>query len=227
MEKGRRRFEDQFELLSSKLEELGAKAEQAIEAAIKALIDRDSVAASRVIEGDGGVDALELEIDEMCVDLLGLQQPLAKDLRFLTTVMKVTPDLERVADHAVNISERVLELNAEPPWPLGDIPEMSRLARNMVRGAMEAMTRRDGDLARATHRLDDRIDRLMERTFGQLMRLMIDDPQAISRAMRLVFIAKSLERIGDQATNICEQVVFMTEARVVKHPGVDPAAGRN
>jgi phosphate transport system protein len=143
---------------------------------------------------------------------------MAADLRFLTTAMKLTPDLERIADHAVNISERALELNEEPPLrALVDIPLMATRAQEMVRGALDAFVRRDADAARAVIAMDDDLDRRMELVFRVLLSHMIEDTRTISRALRLTFVAKYFERIGDMATNICEQVVFMSEARVVKH----------
>jgi phosphate transport system protein len=217
METTTRHFQSRLDSLAEKLSELGTLTEQAIEGSIVALVERDSKMARMVIEGDARIDALELVIDGMCVDLLALEQPLAKDFRFITTAMKVTPDLERIADHAVNISERALELNEEPVWPLGEIPQMAQTAREMVHTALEALMHRDGIMAREAIRRDDELDHSIVRTFKHLMRMMIDHPEGISRAMRLSFVAKYLERIGDQATNICQQVVFMVEAEVIKH----------
>lgn len=219
-------FHDQLQLLSEKLLRLGGMVEQAIGRSVRALMERDSDIAREVISADSEIDALELEIDQMCTELLALQQPMASDLRFLTTAMKITPDLERIGDHAVNISERAIELNQEPPLgPLIDLPAMAQRAQSMVRGALDALVRSDADAARAVIRMDDELDQRMEQVFRVLLSYMIEQPQAISRALRLTFVAKYFERIGDQATNVCEQVVFMAEARVIKHGGEQPQTG--
>lgn len=223
MERIYRHFEERLEALSEKLIRLGATVEKAIGKSVQALVDRDSALAREVIAGDSLVDLLELEIDELCVELLALQQPMARDLRFVTTAMKITPDLERIGDEAVNISERALELNQEPPLkPLIDIPLMAKRAQEMVSGALDALMRRDAEAARAVIEMDDDLDLRMEQIFRELMSYMLEDPQTITRALRLTFVAKYFERIGDQATNICEQIVYMTEARVIKHAGAAP-----
>lgn len=218
MERTSQRFDEKLDHLAQCLIRLGALAEVAIGRSVRALVDRDSELARKTIAADTEVDALELEIDELCLELLALQQPLARDLRFITTAMKIAPDIERIADHAVNISERALELNEEPPLgPVADIPRMAQRAQEMVRGALDAFVRRDAAAAWRVIRSDDELDRRMEQVFRLLLSHMLEDPRTITRALRLTFVAKYFERIGDQATNICEQVVFMTEARVVKH----------
>ncbi len=226
MEKLHRHFVDQLELLREKLLRLGGMVEEAIEKSVRALVERRDDLAREVIEGDERIDRLELEIDELCIELLALHQPMARDLRFVATAMKVTPDLERIADHAVNISERALELNREPPLKaVIDMPWMARRAQEMVHGALDAFVREDAEAARRVILLDDALDRRMEQVFRELLSHMIEDPRTISRALRLTFVAKYFERIGDQATNVCEQVIYMTEARVVKHmpfAGADP-----
>jgi phosphate transport system protein len=218
MEKAQRHFEEELELLSEKILRLGGLVEEAIGTSVEALVKRDSRLAQKVIDDDILVDHLELEIDDACMEILARHQPMARDLRFVTTAMKITPDLERIADHAVNISERALELNREPPLtPLVDIAQMARRAQEMVRGALDALVRRDSDTARGVIEMDDELDDWMQRSFRELLSHMIEDPHTISRALRLTFVAKYFERIGDQATNICEQIVFMTEAQVIKH----------
>ena len=219
MEKMHRRFEDLLEVLAEKVLTMGGLVEEAIGRCVRALVDRDSDLARTVIEDDNRADKLELEIERLCMEILALQQPFARDLRFVTTAMKITTDLERIADIAVNISERAIELNEEPQLkPFIDIPVMARQAQAMVRGALDAFVQRDAASARAVITRDDDLDLRMEQVFRELVSFMIEDPHTITRALRLIFVAKSFERIGDQATNICEQVVYMAEGQVIKHP---------
>jgi len=216
-------FEKLLSTLSEKVLRLGGLVEEAIGKAVRGLVDRDSELAREVPVGDHEIDTLELEIDDLCLEILARYQPMARDLRFITTAMKITPDLERIGDHAVNISERALELNEEPPLrALVDIPLMAMRAQQMVRGALDAFVRQDADAAWSVIKMDDELDQRMEQVFRVLLSHMIEDPKTISRALRMTFVAKYFERIGDQATNICEQVVFMSEARVIKHAGHAP-----
>jgi len=209
---------EQLDLLSEMILRLGGMAEEAIGKSVRALIDRDSDLARQVIEGDSPVDALELEIDDLCVEILARHQPMARDLRFVATAMKITPDLERIADHAVNVAERTLELNEEPPLSaLVDMPLLASRAQRMVRGALDAFMRHDPQAALEVIRMDAELNQRMEQVFRVLLSYMLGEPKTISRALRMTFVAKYFERIGDQATNICEQVVYMTEARVIKH----------
>jgi len=218
MEQNQPPFGDQLEQLSGLLLRIGGRCEQAIGLAVTALVDRDSGVADQVIRGDAEIDSLELEIDSLCMEILARHQPMARDLRLITTVIKITPDLERIADYAVNISQRALELNEEGPLKaLIDIPLMARHAQKMVRDALDAFVREDADAARAVILMDDELDRRLEQTFRLLLSHMIEDPTTISRCLRMMFAAKSIERIGDQATNVCEQIVYMCEARVIKH----------
>jgi phosphate transport system protein len=216
-------FEELLSILSEKVLRLGGLVEEAIGRAVRGLVDRDSELAREVPAGDQEIDKLELEIDDLCLEILARHQPMARDLRFITTAMKITPDLERIGDHAVNISERALELNEEPPLrALVDIPLMAMRAQEMVRGALDAFVRQDAQAAWSVIKMDDELDHRMEQVFRVLLSHMIEDPKTISRALRMTFVAKYFERIGDQATNICEQVVFMSEARVIKHAGSVP-----
>jgi phosphate transport system protein len=214
-------FEQQLERISEKLLRMGGVIEEMIGKSVRALTERDSGLAREVIDGDVEVDRLELEIDNLCLEVLARHQPMARDLRFITTTMKITPDLERVADLAVNVSERVVELNEEPPLrQLVDVPLLAARAQEMIRGALDAFVRGDAETARAVIGQDDEVDERTDQVFRVLLLHMMENPKIISRAMRLTFIAKYFERIADQATNICEMVVFMTEARVIKHsPG--------
>jgi phosphate transport system protein len=222
MEKRTRHFEEQLDALSGKILQLGGLVEEAIGRSVIALVERDSSLARRVIGEDNAVDRLELEIDRLCVEMLALHQPMARDLRFITTAMKITPDLERIADLAVNISERAIELNEEPQLkPFIDIPLMARRAQEMVHGALDAFVQHDPAAARMVIALDDELDRRMEQVFRELLSFMIEDPHLITRALRLTFVAKNFERIGDQATNVCEQVVYMCEGQVIKHLGIE------
>ena len=209
---------EQLEQLSELILRMGGLAEEAIGKSVRALVDRDSELAHQVLSGDSPVDALELEIDDLCVEILARHQPLARDLRFVATAMKITPDLERIADHAVNVAERTLELNEEPPLTaLVDMPLLAGRAQRMVRGALDAFMRHDPQAALDVIRMDSELDHRMEQVFRVLLSYMLGDPKTISRALRMMFVAKYFERIGDQATNICEQIVYMTEARVIKH----------
>lgn len=217
-ERVHRHFEEVLDELKDKVLRLGGLTEQAIGRAVRSLVDRDSALARRVIEEDDAIDRLELDIDDLCVEMLARYQPMAGDLRFITTAMKITSDLERIADHACNISERALELNEEPQLkPLIDIPLMANQAQEMVRQSLDAFVRRDADGAKATIRLDRELNDRMEQIFRELLSYMIEDPKNVSRAIRLTFVAKYFERIGDMAKNICEQVVFMAKGEVIKH----------
>ena len=219
MERRVRHFEEQLDLLTEKILLLGGLVEQAIGRSVDALVGRDSDVARRVIANDTEVDRVELEIDRICMETLALQQPFARDLRFITTAMKITTDLERIADLAVNVSERALELNEEPQLkPFVDLPLMARRAQEMVHGALDAFVQRDALAARAVIAMDDDLDARMEQIFRELLSFMVEDPKSITRALRLTFVAKYFERIGDQATNVCEQVVYMCEGQVIKHP---------
>lgn len=215
-------FGEQLEELSAMLLRMGGLCEEAIGVAVRALTERDSAAARKVIEGDAQIDGLELSVDSLCMEILVRHQPMARDLRLITTAMKITPDLERIADHAVNICQRVLELNDEPPLnALVDMPLMATHAQKMVRGALDAFVREDADAAWAVIKMDDELDRRLEQVFRVLLSHMIEEPKTISRCLRTMFVAKYFERIGDQATNVCEQIIYMAEARVIKHKKIE------
>ncbi len=213
-----RHFEHQLQLLAGAVQRMGGLVEQAIGKSVEALVKRDPNLAAEVSREDEAIDQLELEIDQLVMETLARYQLAARDLRFVTTAMKIVPDLERMADHATSICQRSIELNAEPPFkPLVDIPMMARRAQEMVRGALDAFVARDAAAARAVIAMDDDLDRRMEQVFRVLLSYMIEDPRTITRSIRLTFVAKTFERIGDQATNICEMVVYMAEGRVIKH----------
>ncbi|MGH9800026.1 MAG: phosphate signaling complex protein PhoU [Blastocatellia bacterium] len=197
---------------------MGGEVERAIDEATRALIERDSELAEQVLRDDDRVDLLELEADRMCVGLLGMQSQAANDLRLVVTAIKITPILERIADHACNIARAAIYLNDEPQLkPYFDLPKMSWLACEMLRLSLDAFSAADADTARAVIGRDDEIDRLYDLIFHELLDRMSKDPASAGRAARLLMVAKHLERIGDYVTDICELIVYMKEAMVIKH----------
>ncbi len=222
-----RHYAELLENVSSSLMRMGGLVEQAVERALDAYARRDADLARQVREGDVEINRLELEIDQLGLEILVRFQPAARDLRFLVAAMQINTDLERAGDIASNVCKRVQELAEEPPWqaPI-DIVGMGRAAQRMLHDALDAFVAEDTTAARAVITQDEVIDRQMEQAFADLLRAMSNDPDSVSRAIRHSFIAKYLERIADQATNICELVVFMVEGTVIKHPRltVDPPA---
>lgn len=213
-----RHFEQELATLKERLLVMGGRAENIVRKAIEALKRRDGSLAKEVFADDRVIDRLELEIDERCVNLLALRQPLATDLRFITSALKITNDLERVGDHAVNIAQGAIRLSEEPQLkPLVDIPRMADLAAGMLREALDAFVRRDAETARRLVRRDDAVDDLNNQLFRELLSFMLEDPHTIGRAMELILVARNLERVADLATNVAEEVVFIAEARVIKH----------
>jgi len=197
---------------------LGGETETALQKAMFALVERDSQTAKEVLAGDDEIDQLEVEIDRLCVDTIALRQPAARDLRFVISVAKITPILERIADHACNIARAAIELNDEPQLkPLVDLPRMAEHASGMLRSALDAFTSNDAAAARHTIERDDVIDAAYDRVFHDLIDLMVSDPSTTKRAAHLLFVSKHLERIGDYVTDICELTVYMTEAAFIKH----------
>jgi phosphate transport system protein len=186
--------------------------------AIRALVERRPEIADRVVAGDRDINTLQIEIDDRCLKLLALQNPMASDLRLITAAMKINADLERIGDQAVNVAENALVLIPLPPVkPLLDIPRMAELAEGMIRDALDAFVRRDPDLARQVLARDDDVDELKDQVFRELLTYMMADPGTIQRALSLILISRNLERIADHATNIAEDVIFITEARDVRH----------
>ena len=213
-----RHFERDLEALKEALLLMGGRAEAIMHKSVDALRRRDPDLARQVYDDDRAIDRLEIDIEERCVGLLALQQPLAGDLRFITAALKISNDLERVGDHGVNIAGSVLKLAAEPELkPLVDIPRMASLAGGMLRQALDTFVRRDAESARRLCRSDDEVDALNRQLFRELISYMIEDPRSITRAMELVLVARNLERVADLATNIAEEVVFIAEARIIKH----------
>jgi phosphate transport system protein len=228
-----RHFQEELDQLKRALVRMAGEAESMVVLAVAALQERDAAKAETVIARDADLDDAELEIDELAVRLLALQQPMARDLRLITIAMKISTDLERVGDHAVNVAEMVRYLVQAPPFPVvPEIEEMSRVATAMLRDALDAFIRADAAGARAVLARDDRVDDLHESNFRILLTHMMEDPRKITAGMDLLLVSGNLERIADLATNIAEEVVFLVEGRTIKHgaeerraPGAGPAAG--
>jgi phosphate transport system protein len=213
-----RHFDEELSDLKTKLLRMAGQAEDQIDRALTALVTRDSALAREVIERDHLVNTLDVEIDEESIRLLALHQPAARDLRLVTTAMKIATELERISDLAENVSERVIELNEEPQLkPYIDIPMMGNMARMMVKESIDAFVKDDALLARKVLTDDDFVDDLMEQVFRELLSFMLEDTRTISRAIRLSFIAKYLERMADHATNIAELVVYLVEGKIIRH----------
>jgi phosphate transport system protein len=213
-----RHFHEELEALKQTLLAMGGLVEDQIRRVMKALLERDDVMAQEVIERDRQVNTYDVEVDEQCVSLLALYQPAAGDLRFITTAMKIVTDLERIGDQAVNIAQRVLELNREPRLkPYIDLPRMSERAQRMVKESLDAFVARDTALARQVCGEDSEVDLLKEQIFRELLTFMMEDPRTIPRAIRLILISRFMERVADHATNIAEMVVYLVEGKMVRH----------
>ena len=214
----RRHFHEELEALKQTLLAMGALVEDQIRRVMRALIERDDALAKAVIERDQQVNAYDVEIDEKCVELLALHQPAAKDLRFITTAMKIVTDLERIGDQAVNIAQRVGELNREPQLkPYIDLPRMADKAQIMVKESLDAFVARDTALARRVCAEDSDVDALNHQIFRELLTFMMEDARTIPRAIRLILVARFLERVADHATNIAEMVIYLVESKMVRH----------
>jgi phosphate transport system protein len=219
-----RHFERDLEALKQRLLHMGGRAEAVVRKAVDALKRRDASLAHEVFADDTVIDRLELELDDRCLQLLALQQPMARDLRFITAALKITNDLERVGDHAVNIAGSAERLSELPQLkPLVDIPRMAEMAGGMLHEALDAFVRRDAETARRICRRDDEVDGLNRQLFRELVSFMIEDPGTITRSMELILVARNLERVADLATNVAEEVVFIAEARVIKHHAEESA----
>jgi phosphate transport system protein len=215
-------FEDELKTLRIKILKMGSLVEEAIGQAIQALVERDSQLAQKVIENDERINAFDVEIDEECIRLIALRQPTAGDLRFITMTMKITTDLERIGDYAVDICERALELNEEPQLkPYIDIPRMAEIAQGMVRDALQAFLDHNTPLAYEVVKRDDAVDALTVQIFNELLFFMIKDNSTITRAVKISYISKYLERVADHATNIAEMVVYMNEGKMIRHTRPD------
>lgn len=211
-------FEKELSDLKEKVLKLGSMVEKAISGSIKSLVERNSALAAEVIDKEPQVNTLDVEIDEECIRLIALRQPRAGDMRLITTAMKITTDLERIGDLAVDMCERALELNEEPQLkPYIDIPRMAEIAQGMVKDALDAFVKRDSALAREVLTRDDMVDNLNYQVFNELLFFMIQDPKTVSRAVKITYISKYLERIADHATNIAEMVVYLVEGKIIRH----------
>jgi len=213
-----RHFHEEMELLKSRLVAMSGIAEELVRTAVVALLERDEQKAQEIIARDEVIDELELAVDDLAINLLALQQPMARDLRFITAAMKIGNDLERVGDHAVNIAEEVGYLVQAAPFPmLPELEEMSRLATEMLSDALNAFVLGNSKLAREVVDRDDRVDDLHENNFRILLTHMMEDPRKITAGMDLFLVSGNIERIADLATNIAEEVVFFVEGRTIKH----------
>jgi phosphate transport system protein len=218
MSKMERPFDDELKELKEKLLEMASRAEEQIALAVRGLKDRDERLACQVLEREEAVNRLDIEIDEKAMRLLALRQPMATDLRFITSAMKIGSDLERIGDLAVNIAERTMDLLKAPQLkPLIDIPRMAELAQEMVRDVLNAFINGDDRLAQEVCARDDIVDQLNDQVFRELLTYMIQDSRTISRAVDLILVGRHLERIADHATNIGEDVIYMVRGKTIKH----------
>jgi phosphate transport system protein len=211
-------YEQQLRLLKDKLLLMSHQAEQMIAEAIRALVERRPTVAEEVIARDDTLDQLEVEIDTLCYEILALEQPVARDLRFIATALKIVRDIERIGDTAVNIAERARELIQEPELKrLIAIPLMAESAQAILKQSLDAFVNEDAEAAEKVVQSDRTIDDLYEQIFRELLTYMIEDTRNISRALKLIFIAKHLERVGDHSANIAEMVVFMVRGQDIRH----------
>ena len=213
-----RHYEEELRQLQARILEMGGCVEKQIASALTALVERNDDVARATIDRDHTVNRMDVDIDELCIRLLALHQPTARDLRLITTGLKITTDMERIGDMAVNVCERALELNREPQLkPFIDIPRMADVAQQMLRESLDAFVREDVDLALKVCRDDDIIDDLNDQLFRELLSYMMEDPKTVTRSIRLLFVSKYFERIADHATNIAEMVVFMVKGKSIRH----------
>lgn len=211
-------IDQQLDVLRDKLLLLGGTTEKAVHKAMQSLTERDSDLARAVIDDDKVINRMELDIDQLSIEILALQQPAAHDLRFVISVAKITPVLERIADHAANIAEAALILNNEPEVrQYVDFPRMAEIAGEMLQTALDAFTSEDAEISRQVILRDKEIDRIYDKVFGELIEMMIEKPETTTSAAHLLFVAKHLERIGDYVKDICELNVYLTEAAFIKH----------
>ena len=221
MDRHERQFDKDLGGLKKKLIHMAAIAEMMIDKAIGELVNRDEKIAERVPEFEQELNRYQIEIDEQALTLLATQQPVAVDLRFIVAASKINSDLERIGDLVINITENVHVLAHQPALkPLIDIPRMADLARKMVRDSLESFVREDVLLAQSVIGSDDQVDAMKDQVVRELLTYMMSDPQTIERAMALILIARHLERIADHATNIAQDVIYLVQARDVRHPGL-------
>lgn len=217
-----RHFHDELSQVKVRLLTMSGEAESALRLAVEALLERNADKARQVIAGDKVIDGMEVEIEEVCIDLLALQQPMARDLRMLVAAIKIANDLERVGDHAVNLAQSAERLiRSRPIAPEPEIVEMARLARDMLADALEAFVREDAAGGREVCLRDDKVDALNRSVFRILLTHMMEDPHSIGAGLELFLVSRNLERVADLATNIGEDVVFLVEGKSIKHHAED------
>jgi len=211
-------FQKELNELKQNLLKMATIVEEAIHDSVQSLVKRDSELAQKTFSMEDQINKMEIAIEDMCLKLLALRQPMAADLRFITAALKIVTDLERMGDQAVNICERAISLNQEPQLkPYIDIPRIAEIAQSMVKDVLDAFVNRDVKLARSVCERDDLVDGLNDQVFRELLTYMISDPKTITRAVHLMIVCRCLERIADHATNIAEDVIFMVDALVIKH----------
>ena len=225
MERVFRHFQEDLDTLKQRLLAMGGLAEERVREAVRGITDRDPAALDAVLAGDEPINDLHIEIDDRCFKLLALHQPMAADLRVIVAAVKINTDLERVGDLAVNIAEAGKRYLQHPPVkPLIDIPRMGEIAQAMLRDSLDAFVRRDIALAEAVLAQDDLVDALKTQIFRELLTYMLQDATTIEPAIDLILMSRHLERIGDHATNVAEDVIFILSARDVRHQGAEPAS---
>jgi phosphate transport system protein len=213
-----RHFVVELDQLRSRLLEMSGLVEDAVYRSVLSLAERDAQQAQRVLDNEGKINRLEIEIDELATRLLALQQPMATDLRFLTAAIKINNDLERMGDLAVNIVHRALYLMHEPVVkPLIDIPHMANLVQSMIRKSLDAFVKKDPELARSVLASDDAVDELRDAIYEELISYMERDPKTVRQSVNLMYVARNLERLADHATNVAEDVLFLIEGVDVRH----------
>ena len=215
-----RHFDQQLDALKKELLKMGAAVEESIDQAVRSLVERDDDMIRTVLDGGKRIDDWEIQIEEECLRLLATQGPVASDMRMIATVIKINEDLERINDHAVNIAQRAQALNRVPLLkPLIDIPRMSALAQSMVKDGLDAFVQRDVALCRRVARRDEEVDLLRDQIFRELLTYMHtpEQPDTVDRAIYLILVSRDLERIGDHASDIVENVCYMVEGRIVRH----------
>jgi phosphate transport system protein len=216
----KKHYSEQLAGLREQVLRMGGLVEQMTRRVIQALVERDVGILPEIRSMETQVNLLHIEIDEACIELIALRQPAAVDLRFIAAAMKINTDMERIGDQAINIVERAEVLLTVPPLkPLIDIPRMADIAQEMLKASLDAFMNGDDALALETIHRDDEVDQLKDQVFRELLTYMMSDPSTIPRAMELILVSRHLERIGDHATNICEDVIFMVKGKDVRHQG--------
>ena len=211
-------FDEELSTLKEKILLMGSKVEESIRLALKSIVDRDSRLAKKVIQSDRDINDIEIEIDEICHRLLALHQPMAGDMRFITSAMKINSDLERQGDLAVNMAERALTLNEVAPLkPFIDIPRLANITQEMVKVSLDSFVNRDPKMARQVCERDDEVDNLNDQIIRELISYMLEDRANIKRALDLILVSRYLERIADHATNVAEDVIYMVEGKDIRH----------